>query len=1108
MKKVIASLVLLLWLVHPAPAADTPEADFKAPPQRALPWVFFWWFNGYVDKPAITARLEALHAKGVGGVVLFQTELGSIPNGPAFMSPEWRELFKFAVSECERLGMKLSFNMCDGWPAGGTWIPREQSPWFHTSSSLVVTGPRTMQEKLPLPSSFQVGLQGYRDFSVRAYRQPDEAAPANEPVVTGSISADEGNLRKLTENNFNCAWGSAPAGTCWFQFTYPQPKTIDCVWVGAKAFMGPDAVEVQTSDDGVTFRPVVRFGTDAMDAGLYPVPAFTTRFCRVVLIKGGVVVIHALHVGTRAEVERIARLAAKSLRSSPEGMSNTTVAEQGEFVWKPLLPDAADRVLSLKDSVDLTAATAADGTLKWNVPAGRWKIVRVGAVPAGLAAGNGYVTDYMNPKAMDTHFDHLLKVLIDDNRPLVGRSFISFHEDNPEIDGTYSWTPDMLRQFQNRRGYDPRPFLAALEGDIVESAEITDRFLQDFRRTVADLIAANHYGEWARLCHAQGMQVQGEAGGQYLPQQPSVDGLMNLGEVDTPVAEFWVSSHWKENQFQPADSNQGTPPGWDEGAQNVNAKQATSAGHVFGKYVISSEAFTDLGPASHWGLAPSDLLLYANIAYCEGINRFTLHTSTVQKASDGKPGYEYGAGTHFTPNQTWWEFSGPFFSFLGRCQALLQRGHFVADVLYYNGDDLPNFIPPKHVDPSLGAGYDYDGCNTEVLLSRLSVVNGRLVLPDGMSYRVLVLPETRMIPLAAAQKIAALVRQGAVVVGPKPLHTLGLKDYPKCESALQQLTDQVWGPCDGQTLTEHAFGQGHVYWGKPLRDVLQSLNVPPDFAVASNDPKTLLDFIHRRDGGTEIYFTANRRRTEADVTCSYRVSGLQPEIWDPFTGSMRKAANFSVKDGITSVPLHLDPTGSCFVVFREKTGDVPARGDASNFPVLSPVQTLAGPWQVHFDPAMGGPDSAVFPTLTDWTNSPEEGIRHYSGKATYASDFPAPTVAADSSVYLDLGVVKNVARVRVNGKDAGIAWHVPFRVGIGPLLHPGTNHLEIDVINLWPNRLIGDAALPEPQRHTRSNVGFGPGTPLQSSGLLGPVRVLAAARGDAGMLGGQGSMKP
>jgi hypothetical protein len=428
----------------------------------------------------------------------------------------------------------------------------------------------------------------------------------------------------------------------------------------------------------------------------------------------------------------------------------------------------------------------------------------------------------------------------------------------------------------------------------------------------------------------------------------------------------------------------------------------------------------------------------------------------------------------------------------------------VADVLYYNGDDLPNCIPPKQVDPSLGAGYDYDGCNTEVLLSRLSVVNGRLVLPDGMSYRVLVLPETRLIPLAAAQKIADLVQQGAVVVGPKPLHTLGLRDYPKCEAALQQLTDQVWGPCDGQHITDHAFGKGHVYWGKPLRDVLPSLNVPPDFAVASNDPATLLDFSHRQDGGTEIYFTANRRRAEAEVTCSYRVSGLQPEIWDPFTGSMRKAANFTVKDGITSVPLHLDPAGSCFVVFREKIGDLPAHGAASNFPVLSTVQTLAGPWQVHFDPAMGGPDSVVFPTLTDWVNSPEEGLRHYSGKATYSLDFPAPRVAAGSKVDLDLGVVKNVARVRVNGRDAGIAWHAPFRVGIGSLLQPGTNHLEIDVINLWPNRLIGDAALPPPQRHTRSNIGFAPSTPLRPSGLLGPVRVLTAARGDAGTVDGQG----
>jgi hypothetical protein len=543
------------------------------------------------------------------------------------------------------------------------------------------------------------------------------------------------------------------------------------------------------------------------------------------------------------------------------------------------------------------------------------------------------------------------------------------------------------------------------------------------------------------------------------------------------MGEFWQSQHWHEGTNQ-----------------NTNGKQTATAAHVYGKRWVMAEAFTSIGP--HWEEGPAELKPTADIALCEGINRFVHHTATSTRPEDGQPGYEYFAGTHFNPNITWWEQAGAWTAYMARCQWLLSRGLFAADVLYYNGDGAPNLVEPKHLDPSLGAGYDYDVCNSEVLLSRLSVKDGRIVLPDGMNYRILVLPDRRSMPVEMLQKVKELVEAGATVAGPRPVQAPGLKDYPQCDEQVRKLAGELWGECDGKTVKQRQVGAGRIIWGQPLREVLAEKNVPPDFEFAGKDDKSFLDFIHRCDGEAEIYFVANRLDRDEAVRCTFRVGGRQPELWDPVSGTMHEAAAFTQSDGRTTVPLDFAPYGSIFVVFRKPIPQDRQGTSPGNSPRLSESVELGGAWTVKFAPERGGPESIRFEELYDWSKAELDGIKYYSGTAVYESGkfaLPASLIHnPPTPVYLDLGEVKNVASVRLNGKDLGVLWTRPYRVEITSAVQPADNRLEITVTNLWPNRLIGDSALPPEKRFTRTHVTkFTKDTPLLPSGLLGPVQVMA-----------------
>ena len=962
------------------------EKAFDNPPESARPSGYWWWINANVDKEAITRDLENFRAKGMGSVLLVSSGnwSGGMPvRGPAFLSDEWMELFKFALKEAHRLGIKVDVNIAPGWNMGGPWITKEKSNRWFLQSQMTIKGPQKFSGRLPLPGSIdgynskpQLGVRrsvkmpfeevDYRDNAVVAFRTPNNADGNVGPNKRDDLPAKSNRL------------------------------DADC-------FIPAEKVMSQTLGQWTSSRD--------------------------------------------------------------------------------------DNPIDPKDVIDLTENFKADGTLHWDVPAGDWTIVRTGHRTTGAMLSvpmpdqGGLENDFLDRGGVELMFENSAKLLIEAAGPMVGNTLRGFCSDSFEA-GYPNWTDNMLKHFKKYRGYDPTPYLPVFKGWVVGSAEISDRFLHDYRKTVADCFADEHYGRFDELCQENGLMSRCEPAGPSWSGTLCMDGLKNLGRVDFPQGEFWRGKWFKHK----------------DNGENVVCKQTATASHIYGKRTASAEALT-LG-GNHWTGYPDILKPEADQAFCDGINYFVFHTVTCQRPVDGKPGYEYGAGTHFNPNVTWWDMAaGSWVSYINRCQAMLQSGLFVADVLYYNGDWAPNLVGPRNVTHNPGKGYDYDVCNAEVLLERVSVKDGNLVLPDGMSYRLLVLPDADRMPVEVAKKIESLVKAGATVVGPKPVSDPGLKDYPNCDKVVNDIGNSLWGDLDGKDVLERNVGKGRVVFGKSPVEILMADGIVPDIEIAGQD-ETYIDYIHRATADADLYFLANRNDRPEMVTVTFRQTGRQPELWDAVSGAKRDLPEYAIKDGRTSVELKFESHASMFIVFANSA----QKKAGKNFALLKPVQQVQGPWTVQFDkewfyPLDGLSDKQaqgtfVFDTLLDWTQREEKAVRFFSGTAKYTTEFELSDVSGGKFV-LDLGKVCDMASVNLNGIDLGAVLFSPMRVDVSRAIKKGVNKLEIEVVNRWPNRLIGDGKLPEDQRKTKTNISHFYKKPregrhnLLPSGLLGPVQLTA-----------------
>lgn len=1057
-----------------ARSADDFKAGFTTPPPQARPRFFWFWLGGSMTKEGIRADLEAMHDVGIGGVLM----MNAYPTAPlniTCMGDKWWDLLTYANTEAKRQGILFGTHNCPGWStSGGPWNAVENSMQKVVFSEKTVEGPGAESLNLARPE-VDPKWNYYRDIAVLAVKN-------------------------------------------------------------AKA---------------------------------QPVPA--------------------------------------------------------------------------ADIIDLSGQMDAQGLLKWRAPEGIWTIYRFGHTTTGhmngppIEGGQGLECDKMSREATKIHFEGYAKKIIERMRPLVGETFHNLEVDSYEA-GKQNWTPKFCEEFKKRRGYDLLPWLPVLADCTLGSSDQTARFKWDMDRTISDLYVENHYQYLADLARQQGVGMDYEAyGGPFDP-------LGAGGAADMPMGEGWTGSG-----------------GWG------TVKLAVSAAHTHGRPLIGCEALTSTPVHSQWKQTPYSLKAFADQALANGINMLVLHCYAQQPWENVRPGMTMNFwGTQFSRTQTWWDFSRPWFDYISRCQFLLQRGMPVVDICIL-GTVEPGGIP---------ADFKTDFCNDETL-SRMTVENGDLVLPDGMRYRLLLLPGNRQIPMQSLKEIDRLVRAGAAIAGPRPDRIPGLTNFPNEDRELQKIAGTIWGNCDGNTIKETRHEKGNVFWNLPLSEALARLGTSPDLSfhetrsregVPSGMPATGILFNHRSSKDAETYFISNQEDCFREVVASFRASGKRPTFWFPDTGKVEMVPVYEERDGRVSIPLRLPPSASLFVVFQDTAGDdhltrinptpgknvMPAAtlqplriakataiskdkktfvdltaqvqalsqsgilritpevfhqltADHTNVERISvnylveddwhtryafPSGTLQIPegvplsrdvdyevstpvggktsltvwkpgtynlqwasgksnaiivdaagaslplnkdWKVSFKPGLGAPESVRLSELYSLSKHEIPGVKFYSGISTYEKAFSVPVEMKDPAkvTRLDLGQVKSVAEVTLNGRYLGILWKPPFQVDVTGLLRAGENHLQIKVANNWPNRMIGDEQEPEdctwshviswPHDNQQEPVGlslnripdwvinktprpslgrvtfstwkfFKKDTPLLESGLLGPVTLETGRR--------------
>jgi hypothetical protein len=749
-------------------------------------------------------------------------------------------------------------------------------------------------------------------------------------------------------------------------------------------------------------------------------------------------------------------------------------------------------------AISLDEFTTSDRFIEWEVPEGKWDVISFfmynTGQPLECPSPNsiGPMIDHLSKGATKLHFDTILSRLARISTPESRLKFLEV--DSYEVWPAKDWTPGFIQEFTTRYGYDPKPYLPLLQGYRSHDSIIGERFLGDYNRLVGDMIVENHFRQATDMVNASGMQLFAEAGhGGY----PRVEPLKGLGNSDVPMGEFW-----NRMQF------------W-------VTREAASAAHIYGKQVVAAEALTGW---NHWQHGPTDYKQLIDIAFCQGLNQIVFHTFAHNPEIAGKPGFAYHAGEHINVNTTWWDMARPFMDYLSRCSYLLRQGNFVGDACIYYGDQAPNLVPTKRIDPNVInkysddqclhcgqpkpvnvgplPGYDYDYINADIITTALQVKDGNLVLPSGISYRVMLLPDRTDISLEVLKSLEKLVADGATVIGPKPERTTSLRNYPGCDEEVKAIAGRLWGRADGKSLFSNTFGKGKVCWGKSVKEVLDEMNVRPDLEVAGIDNSGyIIDYIHRRTETEDIYFISNSSQAEQRVTLTFRVgSGRVPELWDAVSGLIQRAVKYSKADGGISIELVMDPLASRFVVFRDKsTGrndrELPADlqyGLSAQSGATAPID-LSGSWTVDFDTAMGGPVAFPMEKLIDWSTADSSGVRYYSGTATYTRQFTLEkgTLSAGKRAYVSFGNIQEIARVFINGHDCGIIWTPPYQADITEHIKPGINEISVQVANTWNNRIVGDWREPEKRAYTRTNAKhkFSAKSALLPSGLIGKAEI-------------------
>jgi hypothetical protein len=1099
-------------------AADNLEQGFKNPPASAKPRVWWHWMNGNITKEGIKLDLEWMHRVGIGGFQNFDAALNTpqvVQKRLVYMTPEWKDAFLYTTKLADQLGLEEAIAGSPGWSeSGGPWVQPQQAMKKFVWTETRLEGGKPFKGMLPKPPSvggpFQnipmfdfIALftgqqpapppQFYADSAVVAYRAADSDVPMPDlqPKVTSSGGKIDPVLLADGDDVKSILLPVAPVGQkAWVQFEFPRAQSIQGVTLVLNEVRNPFAEamneksvgpELESSDDGTTYRKIAAIPSDGSISNTISFPKVTAKFFRVAFTTPPPPLKSNSDIGFNIPPKTEYKIAELVLHS---GSRVNRFEEKAAFATLPDLyafptpPSAAADAVRKQDIIDLISKMKSDGTLEWTPPAGTWVVLRMGYSLTGITnhpaspEGTGLEVDKLSPDAvrayMNTYLDNYKSAVGD----LMGKRGLQYVISDSWEAGTQNWTDNLIAEFKKRRGYDIQPWLPVLTGRVVESSESSDRFLWDFRRTLSELLAENHYDLLTKILKERGMGHYGESheeGRAFIG-----DGMEVKRSNDVPMSAMWTQR-----------------PGVNDEQYGYDAdiRESASVAHIYGQNLVAAESLT-AGSAA-WAWSPETLKPTADQELSMGLNRFVIHTSVHQPLTDRGPGLGLGPfGQWFTRNETWAEQALPWTTYLARCSYLLQQGQFAADIAYFYGEDSNLTSLFLHKAPEIPEGYNFDYINADALIHELSFDGHRLSTHSGMKYRVLALDSRSVhMSLPVLRKIRDLVAAGAVVAGPKPTSTPSLADN---EAEFRSIADELWGASFG----EHSYAKGKVFSEVPLADLLAKLNSPPDFEYTKSTSGTKFLFVHRilKDG--DLYFVDNRSDQPKSLQATFRVQGKESELWHADTGQI-EPASYRATDGRTSVPLDLEPWGTVFVVFRK-----PATSTSRTLPQHhdQPIATLDGPWDVSFEENRGAPAKATLGTLTDWSKNSDEGVKYFSGTATYTKTMLADSAwfQPQSALWLDLGDVKNLADVSVNGKSLGVLWKAPFRIDITKELKAGTNTLEVKVTNLWVNRMIGDRQPNAQRQYTFTSPTFYKAdSPLLPSGLIGPVRIIQHGIGES-----------
>ncbi|MCE7798272.1 glycoside hydrolase [Sphingobium sufflavum] len=1080
---------------------------FRNPPESARPRVWWHWVNGNISADGIEKDLEWLARMGIGGAQAFDVArpMPSLVDHPlTYMSPDWKAAFNVAVKTSRRLGLELGIASSPGWSeSGGPWVPAADGMKKLVWSETFVKGGRRFQGVLATPPSVAGPYQGlggethhgtqatdyYRDALLLAVREDraEGAVRAHDVTVNGQV-IDGGPLQDGRLDDGIALPGALSSGPGSIQYAFAASTTIRSARLfvanlPGSTLSGPLIPRLEASDDGIGWRRVSDFTLSAVPTTVSFAPV-TARQFRLLFVRGkpgdvsgftpapGVDMRSAAGLGGGGGAKPVVadfQLSTQARVNAFERKAAFAIADD----YYQLDGQVGDNAKGIEPGsvIDLTSKMAGDGRLDWTAPKGNWRILRIGYsltgktnAPATVEA-TGLEVDKYDGAAVERYLTTYLGTYRSITGPgaLGGQGLNAFVTDSTEVRPA-NWTPNLIAQFQRLRGYDPRPWLPTMTGIIIGSRQQSDAFLYDFRRTLGELAASEHYGTIARVAKAEGMTVYGEALEGNRAISSLGDDLDLRRHADIPMGAMWSFGAGGPRPHYLADM-----------------RGAASVAHLYGRPIAAAESLTSI--MQPWAFSPADLQPMIDMEFLSGVNRPVIHSVVQQPRDDRKPGMSLqGFGQFFGRHEAWAELAKPWIDYLSRTSYLLQQGRNVADVAYFYGEETPvSVLAAEGYPADVPHQNGYDFISATGLLSELSVEKGEIVSKGGARYRGIYLggTSTRM-TLPVLKRLGELVEAGATVIGMPPIGSPSLVDDATETNAL---TRRLWSG-GGDTK----IGQGRVIASRDVAAALASAGVEPDFAVMANAAGADIPFVHRTIENGEIYFLSNRKARTESFEAHFRVKGRIPHIWRAATGEITPVS-YRIEGSGTIVPLEMAPHESFFVIFRQ-----PVKERQVNVPKmrLSTVTGIVGPWTVSFEPGRGAPASIPLDRLMSLSEHPSPGVKYFSGMATYETRFTlSSAITADRRpLLLDLGKVGDVAEVTLNGRLVGTVWKAPYHLDVRPFLRAGDNRLRVRVANLWVNRLIGDQQ-PGAEKVTATAIAtYTAKAPLRSSGLVGPVSLL------------------